>query len=141
MPIRKRTKEGTKGEGRGRLEESVFLDAVSISIQPPTPFLAPPYPPMQHGFESLHLLERQSISMNDLSHHFVPPLPNLPHTLPEILTPFFLSQLQRWEFIKENTPISTKKATKNEKKNLSFFLDRFLGRVLVFFYKFPPLKL
>ena len=27
-----------------------------------------------------------------------------------------------------------------KKKKLSFFLDYFLGRVLVFFYKFPPLK-
>ena len=30
-------------------------------------------------------------------------------------------------------------ATKEKKKTLSSFLDHFLGRVLVFFYKFPPL--
>ena len=38
---------------------------------------------------------------------------------------------------KENT-LSTKKAYKKKRK-LPFFLYRFLGRVLVFFYKFPPL--
>ena len=63
---------------------------------------------------------------------------------------------QRWEFIKENKTVrkqeldqesnqENKKERKHaldqesvqeEKKKLSFFLDRFLGRVLVFFYKF-----
>ena len=70
---------------------------------------------------------------------------------------------QRWEFIKQNKN-STKKLTKKKRKfflffldaflvksvfyfSVSCFLDRFLGRVLVFlfsyflvfFYKFPPL--
>ena len=70
--------------------------------------------------------------------------------------------LQRWEFIKENKKTrtrprkrfikhenknSTTKKKQEKKKKLSFFLDHFLGRVLVFllcyflvfFYKFPPL--
>ena len=63
--------------------------------------------------------------------------------------------IQRWEFIKENKKVRkqekknlTKKAIKEKRKQerkhalvqekLSFFPDRFLGRVLVFFYKFPP---
>ena len=56
----------------------------------------------------------------------------------------------RWKFIKENKKVRTrprKRSRKQEldqekKKKLSFFLDHFLGRVLVFFlfflYKFPP---
>ena len=60
---------------------------------------------------------------------------------------------QRWECIEENKKVrkqenknSTKKAIKNarkqeldqEKKKEKKILDHFLGRVLVFFYKFPP---
>ena len=65
---------------------------------------------------------------------------------------FLLHTELRWEFIKENKN-STKKAIKKtrtrprkqprKKEKLSFLLDHFLGRVLVFllscfFYKFPP---
>ena len=78
----------------------------------------------------------------------------------------FFPSTQRWEFIKENQESdqenkrenknSTKKAIKKtrkqerkqeldqesdqekKKKKLSFFLYHFLGRDLVFFYKFPP---
>ena len=54
-------------------------------------------------------------------------------------------EVLRWEFIKENKKVrkqENKNSTKKKRK-LYFFLDRFLGRVvvfffLVFFYKFPP---
>ena len=72
------------------------------------------------------------------------------------------NQHLRWEFIKENKKVrkqeldqesEQKKTTRTrprkrsrkqesdqeKKKKLSFFLDHFLDRVLVFFYKFPPL--
>ena len=42
---------------------------------------------------------------------------------------------------KKENKNSTKKATKKKKKKLSVFLDHTLGRVFVFFYKFPPLDL
>ena len=46
---------------------------------------------------------------------------------------FALKHPQRWEFVKEN-----KKKRKKENKNFIFFIDHFLGRVIVFilFYLF-----
>ena len=58
---------------------------------------------------------------------------------------------QRWEFLKENKKTRTRPRKRSRKQELDqesdqekkknfFFLDQFLGRVLVFFYKFPPLN-
>ena len=52
-----------------------------------------------------------------------------------VIQPLFCSDL-RWEFIKENKKVRKQESDQEKKKVFFFFscfLDRFLGRILIFF--------